>query len=258
MSSPRKRKHERVDESRTQFIRGRNAVLEALRSGARPVHKLYIASGVRDREIQELMTLSRSKGVVAQTVERAVLDRLSNQQRHQGVVAAIAAHEFFDEEDLFDVLTVNSILVILDQVEDPRNLGAIIRTAHCAGIEAVVITKHHSSGLTDVVAKTAAGALEHTRVVRVTNLAMFLQRLKEIGFQIVGVCPEGTSSYTSVGWDGRVAVIFGSEGKGLRRLTKESCDALVSIPMMGNIDSLNVSVAVGVVLFEAIRQRKRG
>lgn len=258
MSFDQEHEHPRADWSQTQCIWGRHTVLEALRSGARPIHKLYVAREAQDPQLHTIITLSRSKGVVIHKVERSVLDRLTNRGRHQGVVAAVAAQAFFDEEALFDVLADNSMLVILDQVQDPHNLGAIIRTAHCAGADAVIITKHRSSGLTDVVAKTAAGALEYTRVVRVTNLATFLERLRQAGFQLIGVSPEGQTSYTSVSMDGRIALIFGSEGKGLRRLTKQSCHQLVHIPMRGKIDSLNVSVAVGVVLFEAIRQGKRG
>lgn len=258
MSSHRAHEHPRADQPQTHYIWGRHAVLEALRSGGRPIHKLYVAREAQDPQLHAIIALSRLKGVVVQRVERSALDRLANRGKHQGVVAAIAAQAFFDEEALFDVLTDRSMLVILDQVQDPHNLGAIIRTAHCAGADAVIITKHRSSGLTDVVAKTAAGALEYTRVVRVTNLATFLQRLKQAGFQLIGVSPEGQSSYTSISMDGRIALIFGSEGKGLRRLTKQSCHQLVHIPMRGKIDSLNVSVAVGVVLFEAIRQGKRG
>ncbi|MCS6805140.1 MAG: 23S rRNA (guanosine(2251)-2'-O)-methyltransferase RlmB [Acidobacteriota bacterium] len=257
MGSHPQHEHLRSDRPETQYIWGRHSVLEALRSGRRPIHKLYVAREAQDPQMQTMIALSRANGALVQRVERSALDRLTNRGKHQGVVAVVAAQAFFDEEALFDELTDNSILVVLDQVQDPHNLGAIIRTAHCAGVDAVIITKHRSSGLTDVVAKTAAGALEYTRVVRVTNLATFLERLKQAGFQLIGVCPEGQVSYTSASWDGRLAIIFGSEGKGLRRLTKESCHQLVCIPMRGKIDSLNVSVAVGVVLFEAIRRRNR-
>lgn len=240
------------------LIWGRHAVLEALRSQTRPLHKILIAAGASDPRFSELVTLARSANVPIHRVNRNVLDQLTQGQRHQGVAAWVAVRGYVDPEDVLARITPHTLLVILDQVEDPHNLGAIIRTAHCAGTDTVIITKHRSAGLSEAVAKASAGAIEYIPIARVTNLASFIDRLKEGGARVIGVDPAGHAAYTDYQYTGALAFVFGSEGKGLRRLTRERCDDLITIPMKGKIDSLNVSVAVGVVLFEVLRQRARG
>lgn len=246
----------KLPSAKAHFIWGRHAVLEALRSATRPIHKLFIAEGAGDPRLSELLQLARQASIPIQRVNRNRLDQLTQGERHQGVVAAVAVREYADAEDVLARANSQTLLVILDEVEDPHNLGAIIRTAYCAGSQAVVITKHRSAGLSDVVAKASAGAIEYIPIARVTNLAAFLDRLKDQGIRVIGVELKAPIAYGDCSFTGPVAIIFGSEGKGLRRLTRERCDELVSIPMRGKLNSLNVSVAVGIVLFEVLRQRE--
>jgi len=245
----------KLPSAKAHFLWGRHAVLEALRSATRPVHKIFIATGAGDSHLAELIQLARQSGIPIQWVNRSKLDKLTSGQRHQGVVAAVAAKGYLDPDDIIAHLNAQTLLVILDEVEDPHNLGAVIRTAHCVGADAVITTKHRSAGLSEVVARVSAGSIEYIPVARVTNLASFIDGLKDQGVRVIGVEPEGRVQYWQYSYKGPLAVVFGSEGKGLRRLTREHCDDLVFIPMKGRIDSLNVSVAVGVVLFEVLRQR---
>lgn len=240
------------------IIYGWAPVREAIRAQGHAVHKVLIARGGKRHRLNELVAEARSAGVPVHWVSRAVLDRLAPQAVHQGVIAYLAAGEYADPEHILASLTEETVLVLLDHVEDPRNLGAIVRTAHGAGAQAVVIPKDRAAGLTEVVAKTLAGAWVYTPLVRVTNLAAFCRQLHERAVRIIGVEADGPIPYTEVAYTGPIAFVFGSEGRGLRRLTRAHCDLLVSIPMKGRITSLNVSVAVGVVLFEALRQRTRG
>jgi 23S rRNA (guanosine2251-2'-O)-methyltransferase len=228
-----------------------------LRAQTRPVHKILLAEGAKNPRISELIDLARASNIPIERVSGNTLDQLTRNNKHQGVVAVVAVKSFLDEEELLAHLTPTSVLVILDEVEDPHNLGAIIRTAHCAGADAVVITKHRSAGLSEVVAKASAGAIEYLPVVRVTNLVSFFERLKEADVRVIGVDPAGGSTYNRYPYTRPLALVFGGEGKGLRRLTRERCDERLSIPLRGKIDSLNVSVAVGVVLFEVLRQREQ-
>lgn len=244
--------------SEAGVIFGRNVVREALKAGSRNIHRLMIAKGVKSAHIRELVNLAKARGVPVQRVEKKVLARIVGPAKHQGIVALVASHPYEEEDEVLARLRSDSLLILLDEVEDPHNLGAIIRTAHCAGADAVVITKHRSAGLTHTVAKASAGAVEYIPVVRVTNLPSFIERLKEVGVRVIGVDPRGNRPYTAGVYRGPVALVFGSEGRGLRRLTRERCDDLVTIPMRGEIDSLNVSVAVGVVVFEVLRTRGDG
>jgi 23S rRNA (guanosine2251-2'-O)-methyltransferase len=237
------------------LIYGLSPVVEALRSRRRSVNKIVIAQGAHSARLQELINLARSAGIPLQFVPREKLDHLAAATKHQGVVAYLAGFEYADGDEILGSIQPDSLLVLLDEVEDPRNLGAIIRTAHCAGARAVVIPKHRAVGLTETVAKTSAGAVAYTPVARVTNLVSFIRQLKDCGVRVVGVEADGNVPHTRGDYSGPVAFVFGSEGTGLRRLTKEHCDLIVSIPMRGQINSLNVSVAVGVVLFEVLRQR---
>lgn len=232
-------------------------VLEALRSGARRIERIVIAEGVRHERLREVIDAARAAGLPVRHEPRASLDRLSSRANHQGVIAIGAAASYADAEDLLSRITPTTVFVILDGVEDPHNLGAIIRTAECAGAAGVIIPERRAAHITDVVAKTSAGATEYLPVARVTNLGTFIEQLKKQNVWVIGIEQSGEMSYSDFDYSGALALVFGGEGHGLHRLVRERCDAVVSIPMRGRITSLNVSVAVGVVMFEAMRQRSR-
>jgi len=231
------------------LLRGIHPVAEALRS-RHPLERLHIAQGAGGPKLQEIIDLARQAGVPVRFEARSSLDRLAGSSAHQGVVALGAARKYSE----LDQVASAELLVVLDGVEDPHNLGAIVRTAHAAGAGAVVIPERRAAGLTDVVAKAAAGALEHLPVVRVTNINRTLEELKERGFWIYGLDERGGQSYAAA-YSSPTVLVLGGEGKGLHEQVRKHCDALVRIPMEGKISSLNVSVAAGVVLFEWKRQR---
>ena len=232
--------------------------MEALRAGNRRIERIVIAEGARHERLREVVEAARRARVQVRHEPRASLDRLSSKANHQGVLAVVAAADYADETEILSRITPETVLVLLDGVEDPHNLGAIIRTAECAGAMAVVIPERRAAHITEVVAKTSAGAVEHLPVIRVTNLATFIEELKKLNVWVVGVESTGEMVYTDYDYSGALAIVFGGEGHGLHRLVRERCDVTVSIPMRGKVTSLNVSVAVGVVLFEAMRQRARG
>lgn len=231
-------------------------VLEALRAGARRIDRIVIADGVKDKRIREVIEMARSARVPVRREPRVSLDRLTNHANHQGVLAITSPANYTDVEDLLRTVSPKTVFILLDGVEDPHNLGAIIRTAECGGATAVIVPERRAAHLTDAVAKTSAGAIEHLPVARVTNLASFIEELKKQNVWVIGVENSGTMTYTDFKYSGATALVFGGEGGGLHRLVRERCDAVVTIPMRGKVTSLNVSVAVGVVLFEAIRQRE--
>src|SRR6185295_107316 len=220
-----------------------------------------IAEGVRHERLNELLELARSARVPIRRAPRVELDRTMGAATHQGVVAKIAAATYADADELLETLagrvgTDEPPLVLgLDGIEDPRNFGAVLRTAECAGVHGVFTTERRAVGLTETVAKTAAGALEYVSVARVTNLSRLIDQLKERNIWVVGTAGDAKLSYTEWDWTLPTAVILGSEGSGLHRLVKQHCDELVRIPMAGRLDSLNVAVASGVILFEALRCR---
>lgn len=224
---------------------GFHPVVEALRA-KRPLDRILIARGLAGPRIQEVIDLARDAGTPVRFEERGALDRLSTVKAHQGVIALGAAKQY---ADLSDVVPHSKLLVVLDGVEDPHNLGAIIRTAHAAGAGAVIIPERRAVGLTDVVAKAAAGALEHLPVVRVGNLNNTLRSLKDMGYFIYGLDERGQTAYNKIQWADHSVIVMGAEGHGLHDLVKKNCDMLLNIPMAGQIASLNVSVATGVVLF---------
>jgi len=232
-------------------------VLEALRAGGGRIDRIVIAEGVRDSRLREVLEAARRARVPVRREPRVALDRLTHKANHQGVVALTSPAGYADADDLLGRISPDTILIILDGVEDPHNLGAVIRTAECAGATAVIVPERRAAHLTDAVAKTSAGALEHLPVARVTNLSSMMEELKRRGVWVVGVEASGEMSYTAFNYSGALALVFGGEGHGLHRLVRERCDAVVSIPMHGKVTSLNVSVAVGVVLFEALRQRSQ-
>jgi len=234
-------------------LAGVHAVTEALRAG-RPIDRILIAKKAGPARLAEIIELARSASVPVRFEPREALDRLAGQTPHQGVVALAAPHRYADPEEVFPSARM---LVALDGVEDPHNLGAVIRTAHAAGADAVVIPERRAAGLTEAVAKAAAGALEYLPVVRTGNLNRTLERLKQLGYWIYGLDEQGDQLYDQVEWIEPAAMVLGGEGKGLHRQVREHCDFLVRIPLAGRISSLNVSVAAGVTLFEWKRRRGR-
>lgn len=230
---------------------GVNPVREALRA-ERALDKVLIAKGAAGPRIQEIVELCRAGSVPVRFEARESLDRASNGAPHQGVIAFGAVHSY---RELEEVIEGAQLLVILDGVEDPHNLGAIIRTAHAAGASAVVIPERRSAPLTETVAKAAAGAVEHLPVARVANVSQALEKLKREGFWIYGLDERGTAIYDQVEYNTPTAIALGGEGKGLHQIVQKHCDVLVRIPMAGAVSSLNVSVAAGVVLFEWRRRR---
>ncbi len=232
-------------------------VLEALRAGGRRIDHIVIAEGVRDARLRDLLEAARRARVPVRREPRAALDRLTHNANHQGILAVTSAASYCDADELLSQISPDTVFILLDGVEDPRNLGAIIRTAECGGASAVIVPERRAAHVTDAVAKTSAGAVEHLPVARVTNLGSFIEELKRRNVWVVGVDSLGQMGYTEFDYSGAVALVFGNEGAGLHRLVRERCDAVVSIPMRGKVASLNVSVAVGVVLFEALRQRFR-
>jgi len=242
-------------------IYGVKPVLEALRAGVRPLERILVSDTAQDSRLREINELARLNGTPVRRIRREEIERFAGAGVNtQGVVALVAAARYHDADDLLVKLAADkehvALAVVLDGVEDPRNLGAIIRTAECAGAGGVFIPERRAAGLTDTVAKTAAGALEYVSVARAVNVVSLLERMKEHGIWTVGAVADADADYTSWDWRTPTALVLGGEGEGLRRLVRERCDALVRIPLMGHIESLNVSVAAGIVLYEAVRQRK--
>ena len=235
------------------ILSGINPVLESLKAG-HPLDRILVAKGAGGPRLQQIVDLARRASVPVRFEERAGLDRLAGSPAHQGVVAMGASKRYAELED---VAPAAQLLVILDGVEDPHNLGAIVRTAHAAGAGGIVIPERRAVGLTDVVAKAAAGALEYLPVVRAVNINRTLDELKELGYWIYGLDERGTEDYDRAEYNAPTALVFGGEGKGLHELVRKHCDVLVRIPMEGHIPSLNVSVAAGIVLFEHKRRRAR-
>jgi len=244
-------------EPREDQIEGRNALTEALRSG-RTIDKVFIASGETDRGLQRLAAQAREAGAVVVPVDRRKLDAMSASHAHQGVIAQVAAREYYSVEDMLEEAASRGeapLLVICDELSDPHNLGAILRTAECVGAHGVIIPKRRSVGLTAVVAKASAGAVEYIKVARVTNITATIEELKKQGVWIFGTAAEGSIPMYEADLKGPAAIIIGSEGDGMSRLVRESCDVTVHIPMRGRITSLNASAAASVLLYEALRQR---
>ncbi|HBC99172.1 MAG TPA: 23S rRNA (guanosine(2251)-2'-O)-methyltransferase RlmB [Lachnoclostridium sp.] len=237
-------------------IEGRNAVLEAFRSG-KTIDKLYVQKGVQDGPIQSIIREAKKKDTIINFVERERLDQMSEEGHHQGVIAHAAAYEYAEVEDMLKAAEEKGeppFLFLLDGIEDPHNLGAIIRTANLAGAHGVIIPKRRAVGLTATVAKTSAGALNYTPVAKVTNLTATMEELKKKGKWFVCADMDGDVMYR-VNLKGPIGLVIGGEGSGVGKLIKENCDMVASIPMKGDIDSLNASVAAGVLAYEIVRQR---
>jgi 23S rRNA (guanosine2251-2'-O)-methyltransferase len=251
----------KADRSRTNEVFGVKPVLEALRAKRRAIREITIANGTKNARLAELIELARAHHVPVHYSPRQQLDRSTGNAVHQGVVARIAAAEYTDADELLDSLgaLVTSgtapLVLLLDGIEDPQNLGGILRTAECAGVNGVFLPERRAVGLTEAVGKASAGAIEYVPVARATNLSRLIDQLKERNVWVVGTAADASTDYTAWDWTRASAIVMGSEGSGLHRLVREHCDALVRIPVLGNIESLNVSVATGIILYEALRQR---
>jgi 23S rRNA (guanosine2251-2'-O)-methyltransferase len=237
------------------ILYGTHSVLECIKSGARPIERLYFLQGFANRSLQDLIQLAKEKKIPFKFEPRAILDRKCNGMVHQGVVAICASQAFADIEELIINPKQLKLLVILDSIEDPRNLGAILRSCAAFEVDGVIIPKDHAAGLSSVVAKTAEGALEHLKVARVTNLTQAIEQIKQAGIWVLGVESGQKQNLEQVDLKVPLALVLGNEGKGIRRLVREHCDFLASIPAQGPILSLNVSVAAGITLYEVVRQR---
>ncbi len=243
----------------TAILFGVLPVLEALRAENRRIEKIFVADGAKERRLFDVLDLAQKKGVHFQKIPRENFSRyVENGANHQGIVALIATASYFEADELLEEIYAreNALVVILDGVEDPRNLGAILRSVECAGADGVFIPERRAVGLTETVAKSSAGATEYVKVAKVANLNRLIDELKEHNIWVIGASGEAETDYTDWDWTRSSALVLGGEGNGLHRLTAEKCDALIKIPMLGRIESLNVSVAAGVILFEAVRQRR--
>lgn len=241
-----------------EYIGGRHAVTEALRSG-RSIHKLFVAEGARESSLQALLAEARKQGVLVQQADKRKLDQLVPGVQHQGVVAQAAAYRYFELDELLDRARESGrtpLLVVLDEIEDPHNLGSILRTADAAGAHGVIVPKRRSAGLTQTVAKVSAGAVEYMPVARVANLSQTIKRLKEEGYWVAGSDLSARQEAYDADFTVPLAIVIGNENAGIGRLVRESCDYLVKLPMMGRIQSLNASVAAGILLYEVVRQRR--
>jgi 23S rRNA (guanosine2251-2'-O)-methyltransferase len=238
------------------YLTGFHAVEEALAAG-RPLDRIIVAKGRHGERMEAVVRAAKAHGVAVRFEERHQLDRLAGTREHQGIIAFGAAKTTLELEDLLREKTGHGLIVLLDGVEDPHNLGAIVRTSLAAGASGVVIPERRAAGLSDTVERASAGALAHLPVARVKNLVRAMEEMKEAGYWLVGLDERAGKNYTEVDLKGSIGLILGSEGEGLHELTRKRCDFLVSIPTTGPVRSLNVSVAAGVVLFEAVRQRRQ-
>lgn len=248
---------EEKNDNTTNKIEGRNPVIEALKSG-RTIDKILIQSGERNGSVKKIIALAREKKIVITEVDKAKLDKMSVTHSHQGVIAFAAAKEYADVSDILEAARnkgEHPFIIIADDLTDPHNLGSVIRTANAAGAHGVIIPKRNSVGLNPVVEKTSAGALEFMPVARVSNLASVIDTLKKENVWVVGADMDGENTIYTHDFSGAVAIVVGSEGKGLSRLVKEKCDFIVRIPMFGQINSLNASVAAALMIYEVVRHR---
>lgn len=239
------------------FIAGRNPVVEAIKSN-RTIDKILILKGIHHGVINEIKKLANEKNIIVQYVPKNKLDSIVENCNHQGVIAYIAAHKYYSVDDILQYAKEKQedpFIIILDEIEDPHNLGAIMRTVECAGAHGVIIPKRRSVGLTATVAKASSGAMEYVKVAKVTNIVDTIGYLKDQGIWVYGADMDGENYYYDTKLDGPLAIVIGSEGKGMKRLVKESCDFIVKIPMKGKVTSLNASVAAGIFMYEIRRQR---
>lgn len=238
-------------------IEGRNPVMEAMKAG-RPINKLLVAKGARDGSMRQVLAMARDAGVVVQEVDRARLDLLAPERNHQGVIAMVAAHRYAEVEEILARAAAagqEPLILVLDGLEDPQNLGSLIRTADAAGVHGVIIPERRAVGLTETVAKVSAGAVEYVPVAKVVNIGRTLDELKAKGLWVVGTHQEGRELYHQARLTGPLVVVIGGEGKGIGRLVAEKCDFMVRLPMLGHVTSLNAAVAGAILIYEIRRQR---
>jgi 23S rRNA (guanosine2251-2'-O)-methyltransferase len=246
------------EKNENEILSGKNPVLEALRAG-REMNKVWIAEGVKKAGITEIMELAKGAGIIVQFVPKNKVEQLTDGANHQGIAASVAAYRYAEIDELFELAASRNedpFFLILDELEDPHNLGSILRTADATGVHGVIIPKRRAVGLTGVVAKTSTGAIEHVPVARVTNLAQTVEDLKKRGLWIAGTDAKGSSDYRRMDAKLPLAIIIGSEGKGMSRLLKEKCDFLYHMPMVGQVTSLNASVAAAILMYEVLRNRQ--
>ncbi len=254
----RKNEQEQKEWNENQ-LEGRNAILEVLRSG-RDIEKIFVAKGNVEGTIKRIIAIAAEKGVVIQEVSRQKLDELSQTKNHQGVIALVSAHDYVEVEDILAMAKEKGedpFVLLLDGITDPHNLGAILRTAECAGVHGVIIPKRRSVGLNATVGKTSAGAIEYMPVARVTNIVHTMEYLKKEGLWIACADMKGLDHFDT-NMEGPLGLVIGSEGDGVSRLVRENCDFTAAIPMYGKISSLNASVAAGLLMYEVVRQRRFG
>lgn len=250
-------KNEEIKEERQDIIEGRNAVTEALRAG-RAIDKIYLAKGETDKALGHIASTARAAGTVVVETDRHKLDQMSFTGAHQGVIAVCAVREYCSIDEILQIAKDRGeppFVILCDEISDPHNLGAIIRTAECVGAHGVIIPKRRSAGMTAVVGKASAGAVEHMAVARVPNLTAAIQELKDAGLWIYGTAADGSSDLWSTDFSGPIGLVIGSEGEGMSRLVAEHCDFTVSIPMRGKVSSLNASTAASVLMYEILRQK---
>ena len=245
------------NEIKNEIIEGRNAVIEALRAG-RAIDKIFIARGDVDKTLGHIASKAREKGIVVVESDRKKLDFMSQTHAHQGVIALCAVREYCSVDDIIALAEERDekpFIIVCDEISDPHNLGAIIRSAECAGAHGVIIPKRRSAGLTAIVDKASAGAAEHMAIARVPNIPAAIKELKDRGLWIYGTAADGQSGLWNTDFTGSMALVIGSEGDGMGRLVRESCDFIVSLPMKGQVTSLNASAAAAIVMYEVLRQR---
>ena len=248
--------NEKQNEVKTDVISGRNPVSEAIR-GSRPIDKILIAKGEKNGAVVAILAKAKAKQIPIKEVDRVKLDYLSGGSTHQGIIAFAAVKDYCTVDGIFKTAEERNeapFILVLDELEDPHNLGAIIRTAECAGVHGVIVPKRRSAGLSYTVGKASAGAVEYMNVARVTNIANTLDELKQRGVWVFGADMNGTD-YEKCDFSGACAIVIGNEGKGISRLVREKCDVIVSLPMKGKINSLNASVAAGILMYEAMKDR---
>ncbi|MDP4177564.1 MAG: 23S rRNA (guanosine(2251)-2'-O)-methyltransferase RlmB [Bacillota bacterium] len=244
-------------EIRQDIIEGRNAVIESLKSD-KTIEQILVAKGDTEGSITVVMALAKEKGIIVKEVDRKKLDSLSETGSHQGVIAITTPYKYCELEDILSYAESKSekpFIIILDEVEDPHNFGSIIRTAEISGVHGIIIPKRRNVGVTSTVYKSSAGAIEHVKVAKVSNINNAIDKLKEKGIWIYGADMDGENYCFDTNFSGAAAIVIGSEGNGISRLTKEKCDVLVKIPMVGKINSLNASVAGGIIMYEILRQK---
>ncbi len=238
----------------SEIVEGRNPVLEAIKS-ERNIDKILILDGKIEGSAKKIVAMAKQKRIKLDFVPKAKLNEISLSDNHQGVIAYVSDYRYYELDELIDKNKTDDIIIICDEIKDPHNLGAIIRTADAVGVSGVIIPSRRSTNVTPVVVKTSAGATEYIKVAKVTNISRSIEKLKQSGYWIVGTDVNGDKNYFDMDLKGKIVIVIGSEGDGMSRIVRQNCDFLVRIPMMGGVTSLNASVSAGILMYEALRQR---